>query len=443
MIRFDFSAFSDWPRFRRYCLLTALLSQAALFWIFMPVPPAVVNDNARYEVAGYNLASGNSLSLPKAMSNDAEMERAACARNPAYCGSELVPTAMYPVGYQLHIALVYLLGGQRNLWAIVVSQLLLLLLMIVVFERQLAVTTGRVGYVFGMAVASSYPFLARQAGLVVNDVSHAAMFVFGLAAGELMRPGPLRGATCGIFVSLATLVRPHSLVCMPFIAFAFVMRRPRAARAELLALLLGLAIPLSLWTIRNAVVFGKFIPIVASGRGGLAYMNKLEWTIGSPLISKNFSAMNTIMEEIAGGHDFMSLEGHRRLNAAAWEWTRSHPLEMGILMLKRIPRAWISMGVQGEGLSRFWALSVGYLGGLLLLGCWGLWIRRHDRGAWLMGGAILAYWAFLIPVPIEARRTLALRLPMLVFASVAFESLLTRPHMSPLLAKQEAGAPKA
>jgi hypothetical protein len=88
-----------------------------------------------------------------------------------------------------------------------------------------------------------------------------------------------------------------------------------------------------------------------------------------------------------------------------------------------IPKVWISLGQAGEPLSPAAIVLVAYLGGLLVLGLAGAWMVRRDRRWWAMMLTIVLYWVFLIIAP-EARRTLPLRLPMLLLAGVAAEHWL-------------------
>ena len=108
-----------------------------------------------------------------------------------------------------------------------------------------------------------------------------------------------------------------------------------------------------------------------------------------------------------------------------------NPLKVLAAIPARVPRIWVSMGFQGQGLHPLAALLIIYLGGLLVLGVIGL--VRRPFGPWLFPlVVILAYWAFLLHTPGDARRSLALRLPLLLFAGAAvddlFERLLKRFH---------------
>jgi hypothetical protein len=67
--------------------------------------------------------------------------------------------------------------------------------------------------------------------------------------------------------------------------------------------------------------------------------------------------------------------------------------------------------------TRLWFLSVVYLGGLLALGLAGAWFVRKDARFHPLLVAIAVNWVSLLPLPGEARRTLPLRLPMILIAA--------------------------
>jgi hypothetical protein len=408
---------------RRAALLVALVAQIVMFLIFLPRPVRVEGDNGRYETAGYNLASGAGLSLPYELQPDDDVKRWACSRNPPACENGDIPTAMYPPGYQLYVAAIYDVVGRR-LTAIAFSQLVLLLGMVWAFERLAAAFLGRAGYLFAMAIAISYPFLAHQAGTIMSDMLHAALVLFGLAVLALGSPGVARSFGGGLLLGAATLTRPYSFVCLPFVAYAL-GRKPHGEGekwvAAVSAFAAGALLPMALWASRNAVVFGRFIPFGTTGLGVSLYCNKLAWTIGSPYDAGNSSAIYAELSRMAGGDPY-TWHANRVLTAAAFEWMREHPWNFLASLPLRVVRVWVSLGTAGAGISRAWPLLVVYLGGLLGLGVAGMWVGRRRREIVLMALFILPYWAFLLHVPAEARRTLALRLPMLLCAGVAVDA---------------------
>ena len=411
------------PSTRRIALAVVIVAQAAMFAIWLPRPLHVEGDNVTYETAGYNLAHGDGLSLSYDIQPDPDVRSWACSRHPSWCEDGDVPTAAYPPGYQIYIASIYLVTG-RSLVALVSTQLVLLLAMFWVFESTLAKYLGRPGYLFAMTVAATYPFLARQAGHVMSDHVHAALVTFALAIPLLLPAGWRRGLACGLLLGAATLTRPYCFVCIPFVAFALAWRATDTTWTEDVGgLMVGVFVPMAAWAIRNEIVFGRFIPFGTAGLGVSLYCNKLAWTIGSPYDAANIRAIYAELERAAGGSPY-TWRANKALTAAAFEWMRANPWKTVSPLPVRVVREWISIGTAGEGVSRAWPLLVSYLGTLLVLGLAGIWTGRRRREIVLVALFIFPYWAFLLHAPAEARRTLALRLPMLLCAGVAVDGLI-------------------
>jgi hypothetical protein len=66
------------------------------------------------------------------------------------------------------------------------------------------------------------------------------------------------------------------------------------------------------------------------------------------------------------------------------------------------------------------------MGGLLALGLYGMWLVRRDSRWWPLALGVLMYWVMLVPFSGEARRTLPLRLPMLLLGGIAVSSLVNK-----------------
>jgi hypothetical protein len=406
------------PRARIALLGGVLVAQTLFFAVLLPRPLEVVADNARYETAGFNVATGRGLSLPLSILGDSDVRAWACSRRPDWCPGDLYPTASYPPGYQYFIAAVYLISG-RSLGALVGTQLAFLLGMFVLFERTSFKLLPRAGHVFVMGVSATYPFLARQAGLVMSDHVHAVLLLAAVWAAVCLAPGAARGVAVGLLLAAATLVRPYSLLLAPFLLLLRAARRGLAMKPRE-AIIAGAAfcLPFGLWTTRNALVFGRFIPLSTSGIGVSLYLNKLEWTIGSPLDGENSKLMSQEMQQVAGA-DILSVAGNRALRRQAIAWMVNHPWSVALGLPARLVRVWVSIGYEGAGASVLAPLSVLYLGGLWCLGVIGLW-RRAGDGAWSsIAVIVVVYWLVLMHAPAEARRTLPVRLPLLLFAGAA------------------------
>lgn len=401
-------------RVRVGVLAAVLALQTIYFVVLLPRPVAVTADNVRYEVAGWNLATGRGYSLPLSSTDDREVQSWVCDRHPSACAADGThPTALYPPGYSTFIALIYRVAG-RSLVAVVAVQLLLLLAMFVLFESLASHFLDDRGWWFAMAVCAFYPFLARQATLIMSDHLHAALYLFALGALLLMRPGWRRAVAFGALMAAATMVRPYSLLVMPVLWLVPSVRRAaRAGWREWLLVGVVFALPFVGWTARNAYWFGRFIPMTTLGMGSSLLHTTLEWE------ASDYDPRGAALYWRQLGGDPTRRDVSQRLTAEAKRRIAEHPLKFAERMAIHVPKIWISLGTEGAGLSRAWPLLVLYLGGLLVLGVAGAWMVRRDPAWHAILIAIGVYWIFLLPSPPEARRTLPLRLPMLLCASVA------------------------
>lgn len=140
-------------------------------------------------------------------------------------------------------------------------------------SRPVALATG--------AAAALHPSFV----LFATEIQSEALFLpLLLAAGLWLlaatdRPSASLALGAGILLALAALTRPSALALGMFLlAPLFDRRWPARARAHLAAAgLLGFALALAPWTLRNALFFHEFIPISDSG-GSTFYDGNCAWT---------------------------------------------------------------------------------------------------------------------------------------------------------------------
>jgi hypothetical protein len=412
-------------RNRRLALAALLLMQVAYFFAFLRLPLQVSPpDNFRYEVPAWNLAEGRGISMPFELAPDAVVRGWVCTLHPGACANPegRYPTALFPPGYTFMVAAVYAVAG-RSLLALTVVHLGLLLLLFVLYERLAARLLQPTGYWFAVGVACAYPFLARQASWFMSDHLHAVLLFSAFAALYLMQPGKLRGAVFGFVLAAATLTRPYSLFALiALLAGGACWRTQRAARHEPWVAALAALVPMAAWALRNAYWFHRFIPFTTVGLGASLYTMVLESEVGN-VYDKAHEAIYTARLMQFG--DFITYAANQKLAALAVAWIREHPGAFLALVAMHVPKVWISLGEAGQSLSPVaYALAV-YMGGLLLLGLVGGWFARKQRRLWPLLLTIVLYWGFLVISP-EARRSLPLRLPMLLLAGLAVQELLLR-----------------
>lgn len=141
-------------------------------------------------------------------------------------------------------------------------------------RRTVAIATG--------AVAALHPGLV----MLSTDVQSEPLFTFLLlVSGFLLlaaadRPSSNLAIAAGAALALGALTRPSALALVPLIvAPLFDRRYPVRARAHISAsALLGFAVALLPWTIRNAIVYRELLPI-NDAAGSAFYQGNSDWMI--------------------------------------------------------------------------------------------------------------------------------------------------------------------
>lgn len=408
--------------------IAAAIAQLTWFYVFSARPIEVLSDNVRYEVPGFNLAQGKGLLFSDGELRDDTVRGWACAHSGLGCRpDELYPAAVYPPGYSVFIAAVYALFG-RSLTALWLSQGVLLLLLSAMFSSVAKKLLTPVGHTAVLLVWGAYPFVARQMGIIMSDGLHLVLWFGVLWLAVSLRPGVARGVALGMIAAAAVMTRPYAVICLPFmVAFPSIRRALDLRLKELVAVGLGGLLVCSPWWIRNEVVFGRFIPFSTAGLGLSLLMNEVEAEVGSARLLDADTKQHIEVLSHEGG-DPLSIDVNRSLSDRAFAWIRTHPGTFALQVLSRLPRLWISQGYSGQGvhpLAPFLAITMGAFAALGLLG---LYLRRHSGHFQLIAAMTVPYWLFLTLSPAEARRTLPLRLFLLLGAGVLVEVL--RPKRS-------------
>ena len=182
-------------------------------------------------------------------------------------------TAFRPPGYPVFLAGVYALGGRRwtetpagvvagrvaNALVGTVIVALIGLLSLRVFDRRIALAA--------MAVAAVYVPLILIGGALMSEPLFAALLLGALTAALHHRGSAHRcrwAVLSGVLAGLAILTRANAAILLLPLAVAVWDARPRWSRRALLppAVLVAVAVvTVAPWTVRNAVVLGRFVPV--------------------------------------------------------------------------------------------------------------------------------------------------------------------------------------
>ncbi len=174
----------------------------------------------------------------------------------------------------LYAASFYATGGAREGIARIVEALLGVAAIVVVFLLGRRINCRPTGLLAALGVAVYPPFVHSTGELMSEPVAvftlPAAVLAF-LWASDRIRNGPSRGwLVPGFLLGLTALIRPEYLVVgLTFVVLAGVRVgmargwRPGLAGAALL--LAAFLLPIVPWTVRNAVVLDRVVPISTGG----------------------------------------------------------------------------------------------------------------------------------------------------------------------------------
>jgi 4-amino-4-deoxy-L-arabinose transferase-like glycosyltransferase len=300
--------------------------------------------------------------------------------------TENEPFAFWPPGTSLLYAFVYALFGV-HFEVIVILNLILSLLLIVVSYR---LATRWFGATIGLttaAVLAGWPTLVAFTTVLASELPYLLLTMAALDAWTSERLNfLLRALLSGVLLGAAALVRPQALA-LPFVYWVGVWLWRGIDKAEfksqvvfLLIVLSGAALIITPWTVRNLILFDDLVLI--STNGGITF-----WMGNSPGTN---GAYMPIPERLAGLND---LEVSRVLNAEAWQYIRSEPIEFLLRTAKKFVQLfnnesigihWNAQGISkafGDGallpMKRFtqltWALIV-------LLAVFGVWRAAKQVG---------------------------------------------------------------
>ena len=168
-----------------------------------------------------------------------------------------------PPGYPLFLSLVYHACG-RDFFAVQFWQDLFdATTPVLVFLLAGALVAWRVALLAGL-LAAIWHSLAFDSNLVLPDAPSVVPLLLGLwlLARDRRRPGFGKGAAAGACFGLAAWLRPNAVILAPSLAVALLLVAPRRrawpAAAGLLAGAAALVAPI---TLRNYVVYHRFVPL--------------------------------------------------------------------------------------------------------------------------------------------------------------------------------------
>ncbi len=308
--------------------------------------------------------------------------------------------ALRTPGYPLFLAACRLATGDNPLGARLIQAALGAACVWLVYRLTIA-TLGedrRSAALVAAALTAVHPyFIATSALLLTEAVFVPLLLVFLWAAAVLWDRQSARGAVApglaaGGAAAAAVLVRPSCLLFFPMVVAAWWASRLAARRAPgpvlvgTLAMALAFVATMAPWWVRNARVYGEFVPTAL-------------W-MGASL----YDGLNP---DATGGSDMMRFladpdvwplderDQDRRLKARAVAFARENPGRVASLAVVKLGRYW-SPWPNAEAAGPAWVrIAAGaVMTPLLVLMAFGLWTLHRDARAWaLLAGPILYFAA--------------------------------------------------
>lgn len=359
------------------------------------------------------------------------------------------PASNYSPGLPLFVAGVYkITGGVHERTARLVLALLgtLTVLFTYLIGRRLA---GPTAGLIGAAAIAVYPALLEYQGMLMGEPL-AATLLSGAVLSMLWAAdsrSDVRWLLPGALLGALALVRPEYVGVALLVSLVVLVRRGwrdwRGTWLQALVLLLGVAVVVAPWTVRNAIALDRFVPVSTGGgqvlfAGTYLPSNGDPEKVGAEVVERHpelFSPhavqqlrLEQILARLARQR-YPNLESDKALakmgKEQLWDDVSEEPLEYAGFVAKKIARIWSHgprevMHEPGWELLH-WALFVFGLTGLIVLA-----LRRRWE-ALLIAVIFLAITAISALLVASPRRVLVM-MPLLaalagVGATAAWQQL--------------------
>ena len=316
------------------------------------------------------------------------------------------PTAFRPPVYPAFLSLVYLLFGKGNLTAVALIQALLGSLNAILAFRLAGALFRKNGgkaasLLAGLGMAL-YPAFIFQTCQILTEVLGRTLFLgslYLLAVGMEKRPGK-RLVFAGVLLGLGILTKSVLAAAAPFVIVWAILRYPENRWKRGFYFALPAVFLVGMWTVRNAAVSGRFIPVstnfpitFAHGATRFCYYSNL-WYGPDPLmpVPDDFQEL-TQMRFYSGVKEELELGG--RYGRMALEYMGDHPGFMIRMTLRKVLHFWspVIRNTPAKKIVAFVSMApvlfLGWLG--IILG-----LKRGGEGRW---NALLAL-AVALPVSV-------------------------------------------
>ena len=270
---------------------------------------------------------------------------------------------------------------------------------------------------FGSAVgrlaawlAAIHPLLVFISGYLLTETLFLTTLLLALVLSVdwVKTPRPARAVGAGFAWGIANLARPTALL-LPLALFVWawvplgLTLSARERMRQMVMLLLGMALVIAPWTLRNAIVLHVFVPVAArSGGALLAGNNAVVW---NDPVMRGGAATDLWVPEILGERRTLTEPQLQALTQArALAFLREHVTEWPAMALAKLKRFW-RLRAEGGGtgswqlpgspleplLARIDPLLV-WSAAILPFALWGLMLALRGPRRWFQS---LSLWVIL------------------------------------------------
>jgi 4-amino-4-deoxy-L-arabinose transferase-like glycosyltransferase len=245
--------------------LVALALRVAYTWLAQGREAFASSDSASYDDIAWNLARGLGFQATGG-------------------GGALYPTAFRPPALPFVTSLVYRIAGHSYLAALGMQCVIGALIPVALAEYVRSTVGSSAARIAGW-LAAVHPMLVFFCSYLLTEPLFALTMLLALGASSewVKTPRPGRALGAGLLWGAATLTRPNALV-MPLLVAAWAwfplglaLRGSDRVR-QVAMLVLGVALVVGPWTMRNARAMHAFVPVTTGGgRALLDANNAIIW----------------------------------------------------------------------------------------------------------------------------------------------------------------------
>ncbi len=362
---------------------------------------------------------------------------------------DLSPTALWPPGYPLTLAVVYAVtddsvraGQLLNVFFGAATAALVFLIARRLFDLTAAIFAGLSlavlpSHVLFSSILLSETYFGFLLALLLTIAVYTVLDPPRPRHPALPNSGAKLLATVvvlGVLTAFAGYVRGEFLAYGGVLALLIFWRYGRAGLAPLAALAVGAVFVIVPWTVRNAITMDEFI-VGTTGAGRVMYQGHNPETDGGP----SLIATGQLEAQFAGlPRKELELQSNKEGARLAREWALDHPVDELRLIPKRLYRlfrsdesgvTWLQSNKPwfgAEGADRLIRLSSFMFFGLIAIALASvrLWWRPRDPRFWAVFGIVPFYMLIFGVLFIgDPRYHYALYIPITVFASTGLAAL--------------------